>query len=52
MKSCIFELIVNIMTYAIKNKEHPFSQKDFKNVMISYRQRMQCQGPNGYSNAC
>lgn len=35
MKSCIFELIVNIMTYAIKNKEHPFSQKDFKNVIYT-----------------
>jgi hypothetical protein len=35
MKSCIFELIVNILTYAIKNKEHPFSQKDFKNVIYT-----------------
>lgn len=35
MKSSIFELIVNIMTYAIKNKEHPFSQKDFKNVIYT-----------------
>lgn len=35
MKSCILELIVNIMTYAIKNKNHPFSQKDFKNVVYT-----------------
>lgn len=35
MKSCIFELIVNILTYAIKNKDIDFSQKDFKNVVYT-----------------
>lgn len=35
MKSCIFELIVNILTYAIKNKDDSFSQKDFKNVIYT-----------------
>lgn len=35
MKSCIFELVVNILTYAIKNKDASFSQKDFKNVVYT-----------------
>lgn len=35
MKSCTFELIVNILTYAIKNKDDVFSQKDFKNVVYT-----------------
>lgn len=35
MKSCIFELVVNILTYAIKNKDLCFSQKDFKNVVYT-----------------
>lgn len=35
MKSCTFELIVNILTYAIKNKDDGFSQKDFKNVVYT-----------------
>lgn len=35
MKSCIFELVVNILTYAIKNKDVCFSQKDFKNVVYT-----------------
>ncbi len=35
MKSCTFELIVNILTYAIKNKDDAFSQKDFKNVVYT-----------------
>lgn len=35
MKSCIFELVVNILTYAIKNKDINFSQKDFKNVVYT-----------------
>lgn len=35
MHSCTFELIVNILTYAIKNKEDSFSQKDFKNVVYT-----------------
>jgi len=35
MKSCTFELIVNILTYAIKNKDYAFSQKDFKNVVYT-----------------
>lgn len=35
MKSCIFELVVNILTYAIKNKDVSFSQKDFKNVVYT-----------------
>lgn len=35
MKSCTFELIVNILTYAIKNKGEAFSQKDFKNVVYT-----------------
>ncbi len=35
MKSCTFELIINILTYAIKNKENAFSQKDFKNVVYT-----------------
>ncbi len=35
MKSCTFELIVNILTYAIKNKNDAFSQKDFKNVVYT-----------------
>lgn len=35
MHSCTFELIVNILTYAIKNKEDTFSQKDFKNVVYT-----------------
>jgi len=35
MKSCTFELIVNILTYAVKNKNDEFSQKDFKNVVYT-----------------
>lgn len=35
MKSCIFELVINILTYAIKNKDLNFSQKDFKNVVYT-----------------
>lgn len=35
MKSCIFELVINILTYAIKNKDINFSQKDFKNVVYT-----------------
>lgn len=35
MKSCTFELIVNILTYAIKNNKNAFSQKDFKNVVYT-----------------
>lgn len=35
MKSCTFELIVNILTYAIKNEAKSFSQKDFKNVVYT-----------------
>ncbi|PLY07166.1 MAG: hypothetical protein C0625_06000 [Arcobacter sp.] len=35
MKSCTFELIVNILTYAIKNNQNSFSQKDFKNVVYT-----------------
>ncbi|MDX1808412.1 MAG: hypothetical protein R3331_02620 [Sulfurospirillaceae bacterium] len=35
MKSCTFELIVNILTYAIKNQGTAFSQKDFKNVVYT-----------------
>jgi len=35
MKSCTFELIVNILTYAIKNKNEAFSQKDFKNIVYT-----------------
>jgi len=35
MKSCTFELIVNILTYAIKNNKDSFSQKDFKNVVYT-----------------
>ena len=35
MKSCTFELIVNILTYAIKNNKSSFSQKDFKNVVYT-----------------
>lgn len=35
MKSCTFELIVNILTYAIKNRKTTFSQKDFKNVVYT-----------------
>lgn len=35
MKSCIFELVVNILTYAIKNRGSYFSQKDFKNVVYT-----------------
>jgi len=35
MKSCTFELIVNILTYAIKNNSNAFSQKDFKNVVYT-----------------
>ncbi|WP_072679379.1 hypothetical protein [Arcobacter sp. LA11] len=35
MKSCTFELIVNILTYAIKNNQDSFSQKDFKNVVYT-----------------
>lgn len=35
MKSCIFKLVVNILTYAIKNKDISFSQKDFKNVVYT-----------------
>lgn len=35
MKSCTFELVVNILTYAIKNKDYSFSQKDFKNVVYT-----------------
>lgn len=35
MKSCTLELIVNILTYAIKNKDYAFSQKDFKNMVYT-----------------
>jgi hypothetical protein len=35
MKDCTFELIVNILTYAVKHKEDSFSQKDFKNVVYT-----------------
>ncbi len=35
MKSCTFELIVNILAYAIKNNSNAFSQKDFKNVVYT-----------------
>ncbi len=35
MKSCIFELVINVLTYAIKNKDEYFSQKDFKNVIYT-----------------
>ena len=35
MKSCMFELVINILTYAIKNKDLNFSQKDFKNVVYT-----------------
>lgn len=35
MKSCTFELIVNILTYAIKNNQITFSQKDFKNIVYT-----------------
>jgi len=35
MKSCTFELIINILTYAIKNRNKTFSQKDFKNVVYT-----------------
>lgn len=35
MKSCTFELVVNILTYAIKNNKDSFSQKDFKNVVYT-----------------
>jgi len=35
MHSCTFELVVNILTYAIINKDNSFSQKDFKNVVYT-----------------
>ncbi len=35
MYTCTFELIVNILTYAIKNKDNSFSKKDFKNVVYT-----------------
>jgi len=35
MKHCTFELIVNILTYAVKNKDDSFSKKDFKNVVYT-----------------
>lgn len=33
--SCTFELIINILNYAIKNKEKAFSQKEFKNIVYT-----------------
>ncbi len=35
MENYTFDLIINILTYAIKNKEEGFSQKDFKNVVYT-----------------
>lgn len=35
MENNNLKLIVDILTYAIKNKDHPFSQKDFKNVVYT-----------------
>lgn len=35
MQDCTFELLVNILTYAIKNKDYSFSQKDFKNIVYT-----------------
>lgn len=35
MQGCTFELIVNLLTYAIKHKEDSFSKKDFKNVVYT-----------------
>lgn len=35
MKECMLDIVVNILTYAIKNRYEPFSPKDFKNVVYT-----------------